>query len=60
MSKKGNASLNGEQGDLLIKINVKPHPKFKRVGVDIMSDKKVTVTEAVLGSTVEVETVYGK
>ncbi len=50
MSKKGNSSLNGEQGDLLIKIQVKDHPKFKRQGNDIYSDKKVTVTEALLGA----------
>jgi molecular chaperone DnaJ len=60
MSKKGNASLNGDSGDLLIKINVKPHPKFKRNGADILSERKITVTEAILGASLEVETVYGK
>ena len=60
MSKKGNTSLNGESGDLLIKITVKPHPVFKREGSDILSEKKITVTEAILGTTLEVDTVYGK
>lgn len=44
MSKKGNFALNGEPGDLLIKINVRPHPYFKREGYDIYTDKFITVT----------------
>jgi DnaJ-class molecular chaperone len=28
--------------------------------LDILSEKKVTVTQAILGATVEVDTVYGK
>jgi len=44
MSKKGNYSLRGEAGDLLIKVNVKPHPYFKREGPDILTDKYITFT----------------
>lgn len=44
MSKKGNFSLRGEPGDLLIKVNVKPHPYFKREGSDIITDKFITFT----------------
>jgi molecular chaperone DnaJ len=39
MSKKGNFSLKGEPGDLLIKVTVKPHPTFQREGSDIISEK---------------------
>ncbi len=60
MSKKGNFSLKGEAGDLLIKVNVKPHPTFKREGSDIVTEKPITFTQAVLGSTVKVETLWGK
>jgi DnaJ-class molecular chaperone len=42
MSKKGNFSLRGETGDLLIKVNVLPHPFFKREGSDIVTDKYIT------------------
>ena len=60
MSKKGNFSLKGEAGDLLIKVNVKPHPTFKREGSDIVTEKPITFTQAVLGSTVKAETLWGK
>lgn len=45
MVKKGHQSVSkGEDGDLLIKVNVKPHPYFKRDGVNILTDKYVTIT----------------
>lgn len=59
MSKKGNFSLKGEPGDLLIKVTVKEHPYFKRKGADIYVEKKVTLTQALLGSTVRVKTLQG-
>ena len=52
MSKKGNFSLKGDAGDLLIKVNVRPHPYFKREGADILCDKKITLTKAILGGKV--------
>jgi molecular chaperone DnaJ len=60
MSKKGNYALKGESGDLLIKLSVRKHPYFKREGFDIHTDKYVTMTQAILGSNVKVETLQGK
>jgi DnaJ-class molecular chaperone len=60
MSKKGNFSLKGEAGDLLIKVNVRPHPYFRREGSDIYTDKFITFTQAVLGGSTKVETLTGK
>jgi molecular chaperone DnaJ len=45
---------------LLIKVTVKPHPYFKKEGSDIYSDKYITYTQAVLGATTKVDTVWGK
>lgn len=59
MSKKGNFSLKGEAGDLLLKVNVRPHPYFKREGADILCDKKITLTQALLGGKVQVKTLNG-
>eukprot|EP00347_Sterkiella_histriomuscorum_P023826 403333254 len=59
MSKKGNYSLKGDAGDLLIKVNVRPHPYFKRQGADILCDKKITLTQAILGAKVQVKTLTG-
>lgn len=60
MNKKGNQSTKGEAGDLLIKISVKDHPIFKREGYDIKIEKKITLTDAVLGKTITVDTLNGK
>ena len=60
MTKKGNQPQGGEAGDLLIKIVVRPHPYFRREGADIYSDKYISVTQAILGGTVNVETLSGK
>lgn len=46
-------------GDLYFRVNVKPHPVFKRDGSDIIVDKKISISEAVLGTTVEVPTLNG-
>lgn len=57
MAGKGNSSLlSGQSGDLLLKIVVRPHPYFKRSGQNIMTDKYITVTQAILGGTVKVQT----
>jgi molecular chaperone DnaJ len=44
MSKKGNFSLKGEPGDLLIKVTVRPHTYFKREGTEIITEKHLTFT----------------
>lgn len=60
MTKKGNFSLKGDSGDLLIQVTVKPHPQFKREGTDIISEKSITFAQAALGSTVKIDTLWGK
>jgi molecular chaperone DnaJ len=59
MAGKGNASSGGTPGDLLIKVVVQPHAFFKRDGYDIYTDVDLTVGQAVLGSTINVETLHG-
>jgi DnaJ-class molecular chaperone len=58
---KGNPGLGeGEPGDALIEIGVKPHPVFKREGDDIVVEVPITFDEAVLGGKVEVPTIGGR
>jgi DnaJ-class molecular chaperone len=58
---KGNPGLGeGEPGDALIEIGVKPHPVFKREGNDIVVEVPITFDEAVLGGKVEVPTIGGR
>jgi molecular chaperone DnaJ len=46
-------------GDLFLKIKIKPHPKFERVGDDLRTDFTVPYTVAALGGEASVETFDG-
>lgn len=60
VKEKGHQALNGSFGDLLIKINILPDKEFKRQGLNILSTVNVSVTQAILGSTISVDTIDGK
>jgi molecular chaperone DnaJ len=49
----------GPKGDLLIEVQVQPHPTFKRDATNIRSDIRVPVSMAILGGKVEVPTLKG-
>ncbi|MCH9809313.1 MAG: J domain-containing protein [Alphaproteobacteria bacterium] len=55
--KGGTGLLGGDPGDAMVEIKVRPHPRFKRDGLDIHADVPVTLDEAVLGGKIEVSTV---
>ncbi len=58
---KGNAGLNGgAAGDLYLIIRTGTHPVFTRTGDDISITLPVTVSEAALGSRIEVPTIDGR
>lgn len=45
MAKKGNSSTQGGgNGDLLLKVQIRPHPYFERDGADVKVVKFITVT----------------
>jgi curved DNA-binding protein len=46
-------------GDLYLQIKVADHPLFKREGSDITVDKEIKISEALLGTTLEVPTLDG-
>jgi curved DNA-binding protein len=46
-------------GDLYLKVNVADHPIFKKEGSDIVLDKEIKISEAILGTTIEVPTLEG-
>jgi len=56
---KGQAGPSGRAGDLFLRIHVRPHRFFRRKGADLHVDLPLTVSEAVLGATVEVPTLEG-
>jgi curved DNA-binding protein len=47
-------------GDITVKVNVQPHPYFRREGKDVLLDVPISVGEAILGGKVEVPTVDGR
>jgi molecular chaperone DnaJ len=58
---KGNAGrYGGPPGDLYLIISVRPHQFFQREGNDIVCTVPITVTEAALGTKIEVPSVDGK
>lgn len=57
----GNAGLNGgENGDVLITVNVDEHPYFKNDGLNILLDLPISVKEAISGAKITVPTINGK
>jgi molecular chaperone DnaJ len=58
---KGNAGRGGSpSGDLYLIISVRPHEFFRREGNDVVCTVPITVTEAALGTKIEVPSVDGK
>lgn len=53
------AEMGGSLGDLMIRTVVQPHPDFRRDGQDIISDVSLSISQAVLGSTLRIQTLYG-
>ncbi|RMH13164.1 MAG: molecular chaperone DnaJ [Gemmatimonadetes bacterium] len=53
-------SRGGQPGDLIITAKVKPHPFFRREGLDIHVSVPINIAQATLGSTMAVKTVDGR
>ncbi|HLL25185.1 MAG TPA: DnaJ C-terminal domain-containing protein, partial [Kofleriaceae bacterium] len=49
----------GPSGDLVIEVDVKPHPRLRREGLDLYLSLPVTIEEAYNGATIEVPTFEG-
>ena len=57
---KGHSDSHGrKQGDLHLKIEVLTHPIFKRQAQNIITDTEIKLTDAILGTNIEVETLNG-
>ena len=61
VSGKGNAAPgNGVSGDLLVAIEEEAHPTLQREGDNLHYDLYVSISDAVLGGSKEIDTVTGK
>lgn len=56
----GEGHHGGPAGDLLLTVEVAPHPRLRRDGKDLEMDLPVTLAEALGGASVEVPTPTGK
>lgn len=60
VSNEGDAGMrSGPPGDLYVYLFVKEHSSFKRDGINVLSDLKISYLQAILGCELEVETVDG-
>ncbi|CAH2044424.1 unnamed protein product, partial [Thlaspi arvense] len=57
---KGNEQVNQLPADLVFVIDEKPHDLFKRDGNDLITSRRVTLAEAIGGTTVTINTLDGR
>lgn len=55
----GEAARSGFTGDLYIRINIMPHPVFRREGSDLLMDLHLSLSAMLLGSEEKIETLDG-
>jgi len=60
MTGYGEAVSKGTTGDLYIKINVAPHPVFKREGNDLVMNLNLKLSDALLGVKYPIQTLDGE
>lgn len=60
LPQQGEAVKTGIAGDLYVKIHVKPHSIFQREGSNLVMNLPVKLTDALIGTTVSIETLEGK
>jgi molecular chaperone DnaJ len=56
---KGGEAEGRRNGDLLLRLRMRPHPFFRRDGNDISIDVPIRVSEAIRGARIEVPTIDG-
>lgn len=57
MPGQGEAVKGGASGDLYIKVHVKPHPVFKKEGMNLVMNMPLKLTDALLGTTATITAV---
>lgn len=56
----GEAKADAEAGDLYVRIRVKPHPVFERLGNDLLMKKTVNFKDLLIGKKIPIVTLTGK
>lgn len=50
----------GAAGDLIITVHIQPHQNYRRDGLNIEVDLSINLAQAILGSTLPIQTIHGK
>ena len=56
MHGEGESIPNGQNGDLVVRVRVEPHSKFRRDEIDIYCDANISMIDATLGTEIQVPT----
>ncbi len=56
----GEAVAGGSSGDLYVKIHVTPDPRFKKDGINIVTELSVKLSDALLGASYKIQTLDGE
>lgn len=56
---RGHQALNGRSGDLILQIDLQSHERYTRDDFDIHAKQQISVTKAILGGAIDVETLEG-
>ena len=60
LSNRGNENADGIRGDVKVTFILEEHPLFKRIGLDILTEKKISLKEALCGFVFDIEHINGK
>ena len=56
---EGEPHMDGEPGDLILKIATEPHPRFERKGDDLYTNVSISLTDALTGFELQIEHLDG-
>merc|ERR1712172_440148 len=56
---EGEPHMDGEPGDLILKIATEPHPRFERKGDDLYANVSISLTDALTGFELQIEHLDG-
>lgn len=56
----GEAVAGGPSGDLYVKVHVRPDPRFKKDGPNLVTELSVKLSDALLGASYKIETLEGQ
>ncbi len=60
LTNAGEAIAGGSSGDLYVKVHVSPDPRFRKEGINLITDLGVKLSDALLGAEYKIQTLEGE